>query len=191
MGYEIGFVRLRPGQTFGAAYAEIARALEHADDVPPPWTPGALERVTWRRVVSRLRTRFGDLAEIRHDTHLELSQAEPRWVLRYHAVGAELTIPYAYPGDRADAVVRRLYAVATVLAAETGLAGYDRQLGRPADPAALGAAVAHYRRVAEWPAATCSKPRRPGSRRVGVGAATLWACPTPPPSPAGSPGPGP
>ncbi len=150
MGYEIAFLRLRPGETFAAAYADLVARVDPEADVPAPWAPGPFERATWQRLVARLRCRCGSLAEIHHDSHVEVHQSEPRWVLRYHALGADLSAPLGYVGARADALVRRLYAVAEAVTAETGMVGFDRQLGEPIHAAEVAAAVTRYRRLAAF-----------------------------------------
>lgn len=147
MGYEIAFLRLRPGETFAAAYAELVARVDPEADVPARWTPGPFERARWQRLVAGLRSRCGNLAEVHHDSHVEVHQSEPRWVLRYHALGADLAAPLGYVGARADALVRRLYAVAAVVAAETGMVGSDRQLGEPTDVAGVSAAIMRYRHL--------------------------------------------
>ncbi len=150
MGYEIAFLRLRPGETFAAAYADLVARLDPEADAPAPWAPGPFERATWQRLVAELRSRCGPLAEIHHDSHVEVHQSEPHWVLRYHALGADLSAPFGYFGARADALVRRMYAVAAVVTAETGMVGFDHQLGESTHAAEVSAAITRYRRLAAF-----------------------------------------
>ncbi|MDT7726461.1 MAG: hypothetical protein QOI21_3037 [Actinomycetota bacterium] len=64
----------------------------------------------------------------------------PSWSLNHPPTGIEvscmqgewsMTVPYWSHGDEADEIVRRIYALASIVEAATGLTAYDPQLGEP------------------------------------------------------------
>jgi hypothetical protein len=125
VGYDIYFVRRDPGETF-------EDALESTEDTfqgdPGPLTSVELEQ--WERLVPRARALLGDVEEFGDATSRELSS--PAAGILLSLVRGEASIAVR-PGPGIDAltVMEQVYALARIVEDETGLEGYDPQLGAP------------------------------------------------------------
>ena len=127
MSYDIFFVRRDPGQSFEDAID--ATEEEFADGEPGPLKDVDFE--VWERILPRARAILGDIevfenAESRSLTH-------PPTGIELSLIRGEVSINVD-PGQSAvDSVelMRTVYALARAVEDETGLEGYDPQLGEP------------------------------------------------------------
>jgi hypothetical protein len=133
VGYDIYFVRRDPGETF-------EDALESTEDTfqgdPGPLTSVELEQ--WERLVPRARVLLGDVEEFGDETSRELSSPAAGILLSLVRGEASIAVRPG-PGSDALTVMERVYALARIVEDETGLEGYDPQLGAPVSAADDGA----------------------------------------------------
>ncbi|WP_203702011.1 hypothetical protein [Asanoa iriomotensis] len=135
MSYDLMFMRRQPGQSWG-------EALEAAEDYQD-FGAGPDEQV-WQRVVARAKLLLGDAFTRLTDDGGEVSHERTGIQLFLYADSAEMNVPYGATGEGATAVLRTMFLLGQVVEEETGLEGYDPQLGQPLREAAadldLGAA---------------------------------------------------
>lgn len=136
MSYDIYFIRRDPGQSF-------EDALERTEDSYESGAPGLLTSVEleqWERIVPHARAILGEIEEFTGESERELS---------HHATGVQLsifpgeisiTVPYWHSDEDSVSVMEKVYALARAVEDETGLEGYDPQLGEPIRDAPRSAA---------------------------------------------------
>lgn len=129
MSYEIEFLRREPGQSWDDA-------LDHEEEREAALLDAAGSRVgdelraAWQRIVPHARTLLGAVSVSDDRTALCLDHAPTGIQLSVYAGTAGITVPYAARGPAAaDLVEHRLYPLARIVERETGLDGYDPQLG--------------------------------------------------------------
>jgi hypothetical protein len=124
------FMRRQPGQSW-------AEALEAAEDYHD-FGAGPVEQV-WQRLTARARLLLGDIRTRLGDDRAELTHDRTGIQLFLYADSAEMNVPHG-----ATAVLRTMFVLGQVVEEETGLEGYDPQVGQPIREAAadldLGAA---------------------------------------------------
>ncbi|MDI5966823.1 hypothetical protein POF50_031940 [Streptomyces sp. SL13] len=159
MSYEIEFLRREPGQSWDDA-------LDHEEERDPVLSDvaggraGEELRAAWQRIVPHARALLGEVSVDDVRAAFCLDHEATGIQLSVYADTAGITVPYAARGSAAaDLVERRLYPLARIVERETGLEGYDPQ---------LGAAVADWtdaarpRVVALFEEASADAPRDPG-----------------------------
>lgn len=123
MSYDIYFVRREPGQSWESA----VEALEGAEDSDST----DADIAAWDRLIPLVRGLFGDV---------DVFENPPSWAISHTSTGLEVslfegqwavTVPYWTNGEDAAATMRSMYDVAEIVARETGLDGYDPQIGQP------------------------------------------------------------
>ena len=132
MSYDIYFVRRDPGQTFEDALDELERSFEEGE--PTELTDSDLE--VWEALLPRAREILGDLDVGDED--------ETRRGLTARSSGVELTlisgeleihVPTPPPGTDDLELMSTVYELARAVEDETGLEGYDPQVGEPVSAA--------------------------------------------------------
>ncbi|WP_433387044.1 hypothetical protein [Micromonospora sp. KLBMP9576] len=123
---------------------------DHGDGLPPRQLTDGQE-AAWRRIVARARREIGAAEEGRYPTHLELWLYDPAMQLWYAGDSASIEIPYRYAATAAgaQAALAAAYALARIVAAETGMRGVDHEVGGAIRDDDLPRAVARYRGVGE------------------------------------------
>ena len=129
MSYEIEFLRREPGQSWDDA-------LDHEEEREAALLDAAGTlvgdelRAAWQHIVPRARTLLGAVSVSDSRTSLCLDHAATGIQLSVYADTAGITVPYALRGPAAaDLVEHRLYPLTRIVEHETGLGGYDPQLG--------------------------------------------------------------
>ena len=137
MSYDIYFVRRDPGQTFADA---LDATEESYGGDPSPLGSAQLEQ--WERIIARARKLLDGIEEFATDVKSrELSDATTGIQLSMIADEVSITVPSERPDQDPAALMAKIYALARVVEAETGLEGYDPQLQAPiTDPAQRPAA---------------------------------------------------
>jgi hypothetical protein len=143
------FMRRQRGQ-------EWDEALEAADDYHD-FGAGPDKRV-WQRILGRARLLLGEVAARLTDDRGELVHDRTGMKLFLYADSAEMSVPHGAGGEGATAVLRTMFLVGQVVEEETGLEGYDPQLGQPIREAAAdldlgGASFEMVARMLSRPAA--------------------------------------
>jgi hypothetical protein len=141
VSYGIYFVRRDPGQSF-------EDALEVVEDSYVkelgPLTSVELEQ--WDRLLPRARAILGEVQESGDDTARELVHEPSGIELSLLRDQVSLTVPYGHSGDDAVEVMGQVYALARAVEDETGLEGYDPQLGEPVSASRESAADSGFTR---------------------------------------------
>lgn len=127
MSYDIFFVRRDPGQSFEDAIDATEEDFGDGD-------PGPLQDVdfeVWDRILPRARTILGDI-EVFEDAESR-SLTHPRTGIELSLIPGEVAInvgPGQSPVDSVE-LMHTVYMLARAVEDETGLEGYDPQLGEP------------------------------------------------------------
>ncbi len=131
MPYRFVFVPWPPDRPW-AGLAEAERLRERLRGGAAGRALDEAESEAWRRVVGRVGPILGPVEEERSPEVAALASPADGIRLALEPGRAELTVPddESAAGDMLE-VMRRAYAVAHVVEAETGLRGYDPQLGEP------------------------------------------------------------
>ena len=135
MSYDIFFVRRDPGQSFEDALDSTEESYTGGD--PGPLTSVELEQ--WDRVLPHARAVLGDIEEFADESVREFSHAPTGIQLAVRPGEISITVPFTNSDADAVDVMAQVYALARAIEDETGLEGYDPQLGEPirdASPAA-------------------------------------------------------
>lgn len=127
MSYDIYFVRRDPGQSFEEALETTEEGYDSGD--PGPLTEVELEQ--WERILPHARAILGEIEEFVSDSTRELSDPATGVQLSILPGEISITVPYWRTDQDDVAVMEKVYAVARAVEAETGLEGYDPQLGEP------------------------------------------------------------
>jgi hypothetical protein len=125
VSYDIYFVRRDPGQSFEDALEVVEDSYEGE---PGPLTSVELEQ--WERILPRARKILGELQESGVDNTRELLHEPTGIELSLLRDQVSITVPYGHSDDAVE-VMGQVYALARVVEEETGLEGYDPQLGEP------------------------------------------------------------
>ncbi len=147
MSYDIVFVRRSSGQSWDEALHE-----QGGGSGPSPAGPGLteVEQGQWQRIVRLARDVLGEVGEVDEvdgATPARLVEPAAGIELTFSGRRAAISVAYGHDGD-ALAVMERVYALARVVEAETGLQGYDMQLGEPVTDAPERLGLDAMRRVA-------------------------------------------
>lgn len=94
-------------------------------------TGGAPSVEVWRRIVDRATQLLGPVYADVTESQAELGDAATGIRLVLSAGSGTITVPYGARGDAADELLRKLYGLGAIVEEETGLVGYDPQVGRP------------------------------------------------------------
>ena len=175
MGYDIYFVRRDPGQPFEEALDDTEDAF---DSDLRPLDEEEVEQ--WDRIVPRAREILGDVEVFADDVSRELTDPATGVELTMTPLEVAITVPYGEATADSVALMTKVYALARVVEDETGLEGYDPQLGEAVSdvrPEALRGRplprsprdeedAATSRPAAPPPGETVTaRPERPGARR--------------------------
>ena len=124
MSYDIYFVRRDPGQSFADA---LDATEESYDGDPGPLGSAELEQ--WERITTRAGQILDGIEEFATANSRELADTGTGIQLSMIADEVSITVPSERPDQ--DSVMAKVYALARVVEAETGLEGYDPQLQEP------------------------------------------------------------
>ncbi len=127
VGYDIYFVRRDPGQSFEDALEDTEDSYAHGD--PGPLTEVELEQ--WERILPRARSILGEVEEFADASTRELSHPATGVQLSIFRGEISITVPYDQSGVDEVEVMEKVYGLARAVEIETGLEGYDPQLGEP------------------------------------------------------------
>ncbi len=146
------------------APSTVGHAVEPDEDgarTPPP-------AQVWRRLVDRAIQLLGPVHAILTETYGELDHEPTGIQLILTASSARITVPYGASGDDANTVLRQLYALGAIVEEETGLTGYDPQVGRPLREAAQNASggQASFDLVGDMLRRSAETQRRAAQRRA-------------------------
>jgi hypothetical protein len=127
VSYDVYFVRRDPGQSFADA---LDATEESFGGDPSPLGSAQLEQ--WERIITRARQILDGIEEFATDSKSrELSDAGTGIQLSMIADEVSITVPSERPDQDPAALMAKIYALARVVEAETGLEGYDPQLQEP------------------------------------------------------------
>jgi hypothetical protein len=131
MSYDIALVRKEPEQSWDDAL-RVAAELDSDPDA------AEIDDRTWARIEQRIRALLnaGPLS----DLDQLLDPIELYCAADYATVNA----PYWFRGREAARTVERMYHVAMIVTAETGLEAFDLQLDRPVARDRVNAAAAAF-----------------------------------------------
>jgi hypothetical protein len=124
VSYDIYFVNRNEQQS----WEEALEALEGMGDEAALSTE-MLD--AWDRIVPQARVIFGDLSLFEGGDSLELTHSISGLQLSIYGNEVAITIPYWHTGDTAANVLAMAYKLGAVIESETGLQGYDPQVGTP------------------------------------------------------------
>jgi hypothetical protein len=124
VSYDIYFVNRSEQQSW-------EEALEALEDVEDEASLSAEMLDAWDRIVPQTRVIFGDLSVFEGGDSLELTHSSSGLQLSIYGNEISITIPYWHTGDGASSVLALAYKLAAVIENETGLQGYDPQVGTP------------------------------------------------------------
>ncbi|WP_055591185.1 hypothetical protein [Peterkaempfera griseoplana] len=156
MTYDIGFLHVAPGRTFAEALEERNSGWNADTWDPrhpvPPMRPTPDQRRQWERTVRRVAAAFGPV---------EVEEFPSTWTLHRHGPegslqldcdgnGAEIEIPYRYPGEAALPIVVVAYRIARIVEEETGMTGFDFEADQPVSGGDVRIAAARLGGVAQW-----------------------------------------
>jgi hypothetical protein len=119
MSYDLIFVPRAQDQSW-------EDALEAAEGDESTISP---DPEAWARIVAAGQRILGEVDVFEGDENYELTHEETAIQVDYFGREASVTVPYWYRGDAARAIVDKVYRLGAVVQAETGLPGYDPQLG--------------------------------------------------------------
>lgn len=154
MTYDIYFVRREPGQSF-----EDALESTEAEFDGDPGGLTTVEHEQWDRILPLARRLLGDVEEFGDRTTREL--LDPATGVQLALMAGEASIAVR-PGADVDAVLlmEKVYSLARIVERETGLEGYDPQLGAPVSQ--QRASEAGGARFTAAAASDAGDDRRPG-----------------------------
>ncbi|MFG1890370.1 hypothetical protein ACGFIR_21190 [Micromonospora sp. NPDC049051] len=137
MTYDIHLVRRRAGRTLSETLDDISATYDPQE--PSLMELGVNERTAWERVTRRAATELGPITVEEYPTTLTLWRDGPStfYQLDYDGTSASIEIPYRYPGAAALPVAEEAYRLARIVEEETGLEGFDAEVGqdiRQGDP---------------------------------------------------------
>jgi hypothetical protein len=85
----------------------------------------------WRGLLSAVRFLLGEVTVAEGPGHYDLTHEPSGMRVSWFPQGAGISAPVGSRGEDARAVVAQLYQLGEVVAGETGLPGFDPQLGLP------------------------------------------------------------
>jgi hypothetical protein len=124
VSYDIYFVRRDPGQSF----ADALDATEESYDGDPGQL-GEAELEQWERIVERAGQLLTGLQEFGSASSRELTDEATGIQLVMIPDEVTITVPSERAGQDSVELMSTVYALARVVEDETGLEGYDPQLG--------------------------------------------------------------
>ena len=132
MSYDIYFVRRDPGQSFEDALDDLESSYEEGDQ--PELTDSDLE--VWEALLPRAREILGEIDVVEEDESTRQLAARDSGV-ELTLISGELEIHVPSPPRGADdlELMSSVYALARAGEEETGLEGYDPQVGEPVSAA--------------------------------------------------------
>lgn len=135
--------------TYDISLFAPGREGDRPSDELPPLQVTDDQLAAWRRIVARVQEEVGTATEDRYPTHLELWLHDPVMQLCYEGSSASVEVPYRYTMTPASAhtAIATAYALARIVADETGMRGHDYEVNQPIQTADLSRAVARYRGV--------------------------------------------
>lgn len=145
VSYDIYFIRRDPGQSFDDA-------LESTEESYASGDPGLLTSVEleqWDRIVPHARAILGEIEEFTSESQRELSHDATGVQLSIFPGEISITVPYWHSDEDSVTVMEKVYALARAVEDETGLEGYDPQLGEPIRDASRVAAQSTLSDVSE------------------------------------------
>lgn len=119
MSYGLTFVPRAAGQSWDDALEAVQEA--ESDGQP--------DAQVWARIVGSARQILGDVSLFEADHYCELDHEPTGIQLTYYPRKQESRFLRVHRAD-ARVVVKKIYQLGRIVEAETGLAGYDPQLGR-------------------------------------------------------------
>jgi hypothetical protein len=124
VSYDIYFVH----RTEDQSWEDALDALEDVEDeVPLP-----AEMIdAWDRIVPQARAIVGEIDLFENGDSLELTHRSSGLQMSIYGDEVSITIPYWHAGDRAAEALAAAYRLGLVIEKETGLQGYDPQVGVP------------------------------------------------------------
>jgi hypothetical protein len=128
MSYDITFISKSAGQTWQEALdAHEARTIARQ-----PWhaPAAAATQSEWKRLAARLLSVEPYMDQFETPHKLELTDLETGLQVSLFEDEAAITIPYGRSADSAQKVMKTARRMAQIIESETGLLGYDLQLGR-------------------------------------------------------------
>lgn len=151
MTYDIDFQRVLPGRTFAETVEEINSAFDPDAD-PEPMVLTGEQRAVWERITRRISLEVGPITFEEYLYSLTLWRAGPAGHLQFDYSGdsAFLAVPYRYPGPAALPIMAEAYRIARVVEEESGLEGYDAQVGQYVRTGDVDAAAARLGGVSTW-----------------------------------------
>jgi len=172
MSYDIYFVRRDPGQSFDDALADLEASFDEGDQ--PELTESDLE--VWEALLPRAREILGEIevAEDEESTR-QLVARDSGVELTLISGELEIHVPTPPPGADDLQLMSTVYALARAVEEETGLEGYDPQVGEPVS-AALDDDLPTRR---HWPDDPVDDEDKPTGRRRPTPPAALVGDPRP------------
>jgi len=128
VSYDIVFLQKSADQTWEEALEAIeVRAMEKE-----PWDSPASEamRSEWNRIADLLLECNPGMSKFESTNSLELTDENTGLQVSLYASEADISVPYQHAGDTAQEIMALARKLALILEKETGLVGYDGQLGR-------------------------------------------------------------
>ncbi|MFG3486343.1 hypothetical protein [Streptomyces sp. NPDC047972] len=126
MSYDIYFLSRDKGQSWDDVLEAAEAKAGNNDPIPDE----LLE--AWQRIVPQARVLLGnvDITEYEQEPR-DLSHSDTGIDLSVFGDEVSITVPYWHTGDRAAAVLGKLFALSAVVEKETGLTAYDPQVEMP------------------------------------------------------------
>ncbi|MFJ8863831.1 hypothetical protein ACIRD8_36190 [Streptomyces sp. NPDC102451] len=151
MTYDITFLRVLQGRTFGETLEKINSAYDPDADLKPMRLTGE-QRTDWDRLVQRISGEVGPVTAEEFPYSLTLWRDGPAGHLQldYDGDSASIEIPYRYPGSEALPVMAEAYRIGRILEEECGLEGYDYEVEQPVRTGDIDVAAARLGGVARW-----------------------------------------
>ncbi len=151
MTYDIMFLRVSPGYTFQETLDRINAAYDPDAD-PEPMNPTSEDRLAWERITHRVSGEIGPVAVEEFPYSLTMDRSGPRghFLLDYSGDSATIAIPYRYADSLALPIMTEAYHVAHILEDESGLEGYDAEVGQPVRGGDIEKAAARLGGVTQW-----------------------------------------
>lgn len=132
MSYDIYFVRRDPGQSFEDALDDLEASYDEGDQ--PELTDSDLE--VWEALLPRAREILGEIEVVEDDESTrQLAARDSGIELTLISGELEIHVPTPPPGADGLQLMSTVYALARAVEEETGLEGYDPQVGEPVSAA--------------------------------------------------------
>jgi hypothetical protein len=125
MSYDLIFAP----KTDDQSWEEALEALEEAGDGDDEGEPVSPE--VWAALLEAAQQVLGEVEVTEDDDYYELDHEDTGIQLSYFPGNVEITTPYRYKGERAQAIVTSIYRLAEAVQEITGLPGYDPQVDLP------------------------------------------------------------